>query len=245
MNSHSGSLPNILFEDSRIIAFDKPSGLLVAPDRWDKDRPNLMALIHERYSPDCFNAHRLDAGTSGVLLCARDKAALKELAAQFETRSIRKRYLALVRGAPVRDESVIDAPLAEDPARPGAMLVAGGGKAAVTRVAVIERFRGWSLVEAWPQTGRTHQVRAHLAHVGCPIVCDPLYGNVAPLFLSRLKPGYRQTKRVETPLMGRLALHAERIEFINPTDGMERAVLSPMPRDFEIALKYLRRFAPA
>lgn len=239
------TFPDILFEDSRVIAFDKPSGLLVAPDRWDKDRPNIMALIHERYSPGWFNAHRLDAATSGVLLCAKDRAALAELARQFETRSIRKRYLALVRGAPANDEAVIDAPMAEDPARPGAMLVTGGGKAAVTRIAVVARFRGWSLIEAWPQTGRTHQVRAHLAHAGCPIVSDPLYGNSGPLFLSRLKPGYRQTKRVEPPLMERLALHAERIEFINPADGMERVIISPMPRDFVISLKYLGRFAPA
>ena len=243
MNFDSASLPNILFEDSRIVAFDKPSGLLVAPDRWDKDRPNLMAMIHERYSPDCFNAHRLDASTSGVLLCAKDRPTLKVLTRQFETHAIRKRYLAIVLGTTSQDEAVIEAALAEDSTRPGAMLVAEGGKAAVTRIAVVERFRGWSLVEARPETGRTHQVRVHLAYFGCPIVCDPLYGNSGPLFLSRLKPGYRQTKRVEPPLMGRLALHAERLEFVDPADGAERTICSPMPEDFEIALKYLRKFA--
>lgn len=245
MTSNPDLLPNILFEDNRIVAFDKPSGLLVAPDRWDKERPNLISMVHARYSNECFNAHRLDAATSGVFLCAKDRPALKELARQFEKHEVRKRYIALVLGTTSRDESVIEAPIAEDPNRPGAMLVAETGKAAVTRIVVMERFRGWTLIEAWPKTGRTHQVRVHMAYFGCPIVCDPLYGNSGPLFLSRIKPGYRQTKRVEPPLMGRLALHAERLEFINPTNGIERAICSPLPGDFEIALKYLRKFAPA
>jgi 23S rRNA-/tRNA-specific pseudouridylate synthase len=107
-------VPPVLFEDEMMIAFDKPAGLLVAPDRWDKTLPNLMGLLHKRFSPDCFNVHRLDRDTSGVLLCARRKSDLVALCRLFESRRVQKEYLAIVRGAPPAPSGAVDLALAPD-----------------------------------------------------------------------------------------------------------------------------------
>jgi 23S rRNA pseudouridine1911/1915/1917 synthase len=237
-------LPPVLFEDDSLIAFDKPSGLLVAPDRWDKDRENLMDSIHKKFSPDCFNAHRLDRDTSGILLCAKNKTVLKPLCSLFESHAMTKEYIAIVFGAPTGDQGVIDLALDDDPRQPGRMKVDRHGKTANTEFEVIQRWRGYAQVRLRPLTGRTHQLRVHMAAVGCPILSDVMYGNGRSLYLSRIKPGYKfKANEDERPLIRRLALHAAVLRFRHPVTESDVEITAPLPHEFTVGIKYLDRFA--
>ena len=275
-------LPPILFEDDTLIAFDKPSGMLVAPDRWDKTRENLMALVHDhpRYGHGVANVHRLDADTSGLLLCAKTKPALDYLTGQFQSKTVAKKYHAFAvvlpaeRAmkviAPIRDSTgalpetfTVEVALGEDERQPGRMRVfkGRGGKECVTEFRTLEKFRGplgsssrrgtdagaagasFAFVECHPLTGRTHQLRVHLAAAGAPILNDPFYGNPdVTLRLSDLKRGYKGREE-EKPLIGRLALHATELTVKHPTTRESVTLQAPLPHEFEVALKYLRKFA--
>lgn len=237
-------LPPVVFEDDAIVAFNKPSGLLVAPDRWDKSLSNLMGMVHEQRDPGWFNAHRLDKDTSGLVLCAKTKPALDHLCRQFEQHRVRKEYLALARGVPKDDRGLISAPIVDDPQRPGRMMTAKRGKPAETAYEAVERFRGLTLFSLAPRTGRTHQLRVHLVSIGCPIVGDPFYGDGRGFCLSEIKKGYKHKGRgqAERPLISRLALHACRLAIEHPSTGLPLVIEAPLPKDMEIALKYLRKF---
>lgn len=239
------SLPPVIFEDEALIAFDKPSGLLIAPDRWDKSRVNLMGLVHERMGHGVANVHRIDADTSGLVLCAKTKPALDFLSGQFQSKTVEKTYHALVVGAPPLDAYAVDFVLKEDEGAPGRMcVVKKHGKASVTEFKVLERFGAFSHLECRPLTGRTHQIRIHLSASGTPILNDPFYGNDTVLLLSGLKRGYKG-RADERPLIARLALHAGGLTFTHPLSRERMTLTAPLPHDFEVALKYLRKFSPA
>jgi len=241
------ALPPVIYEDDVLLVFDKPSGLLVAPDRWDKARPNLMAQVHARLGGGVANVHRLDADTSGVLLCAKTKAALDFLSGQFQAKSAEKLYHALAVGTTAAGEELTVAlPLEADEAHPGLMRVARKkhGKPCATVFTVRERFRGFSWLECRPQTGRTHQIRVHLAATGLPILGDPFYGDGTQLLLSNLKRGYKHRAQ-ERPLISRLALHASELVVSHPVTRERLSLCAPLPHEFIVALKYLRRFAAA
>ena len=245
----------VLAQDDDILVLSKPAGLLIAPDRWDKTRENLMGLLHagvelqrpwavKRGIRYVANVHRLDAGTSGIILLARNKPALVAMARQFHDRNPKKTYLALIEGALPEPEMEVTFPLAPSLVRPGLSVVdRGRGKKAVTRFQTVEKFRKYSLVRAEPLTGRLHQIRIHLQEIGCPLVADADYGTGQPLLLSQLKRDYRMKPEGEKPLMARPALHAERLEFIHPPSGQPITIEAPWPQDFTVAVKYLRKFA--
>ena len=237
------ALPPVIFEDDVLLVFDKPSGLLVAPDRWDKTRLNLMAVVHAKLGDGIANVHRLDADTSGVLLCAKTKPALDFLSGQFQAKSVRKTYHALVVGAAASEEFTVTLALQPDDNRPGLMRVAKKkGKPSTTIFTVRERFCGFSWLECRPQTGRTHQIRVHLAAMSLPILGDRFYGDDTQLLLSDLKRGYKGRPQ-ERPLLNRLALHASELVVAHPVTRDPVVLRAPLPHEFAVALKYLRRFA--
>ncbi|HAB17626.1 MAG TPA: RluA family pseudouridine synthase [Verrucomicrobiota bacterium] len=244
----------VLFEDTHLLVLDKPARLLTSPDRYDPARPNLMRLLHEGIATSkpwaadrgltyLSNAHRLDFETTGVLLLAKQRPALVTLANQFGSEVPRKVYVALVQGNPSQDQFTVDQPLAPDRFKPGVIRISRSGKKSVTDFTVRERFRGAALVEARPRTGRTHQIRVHLAEAGHPVLADRVYGG-GQLRLSSLKRNYRLNRDdFERPLISTLALHAWQLELPHPETGEQIRFEAPWPKDFTVALKYLRRYA--
>ena len=237
------SLPPLIFEDEAILAYDKPSGLLIAPDRRDKSSPNLMELVLAAHGAGVANVHRIDAEASGIVLFAKTKPALDFLSGQFQSKTVEKAHLALTSGLPEQDTFTVELVLKEDEAAPGRMcVVKKHGKTAVTEFRVLERFAGrYALVECKPQTGRPHQIRVHLAASGTPVLQDPFYGNGTDLLLSDLKRGYKG-RADEQPLMRRLALHAASLTLTHPVNRERVTLSAPLPDDFAVALKYLRKF---
>jgi len=255
--SHQRFALSILYEDDELLAIDKPAGLLVIPDRWDPSKPTVVKLARDylqaravasgevlREAPRLWVVHRLDRDTSGVLVLAKSDRAHAALSRQFERTQVQKTYLALVNGQGIRAEGVIRLPIGAHPHRPGMMAIRRRqGKSAITRYAVLERFRGYTLLAVQPQTGRSHQIRVHVQAIGYPLAIDPLYGSGEPLLLSALKPSYRpKIGADERPLMARLTLHAQALELIHPVHGGTFKWVAPLPKDFAAVLRNLRRY---
>jgi RluA family pseudouridine synthase len=187
-----GTRISILFEDRSVLAMDKPAGWMLAPDSWENTGRNLQLALASslRAGPHWARArhltylrfvHRLDAETSGVLLLARNAGALQAYSRLFATRRVEKRYLAVVQGTPRASEWTCRLPIGSDPGRLGRMKIdRRDGKEAETRFQVLHAGSGSVLLQVHPITGRTHQIRLHLAASGHPVVGDPLYGPVAP-----------------------------------------------------------------
>lgn len=257
----------ILYEDDDVLVVDKPADLAVEPERWARDRASLsgalLALVTRRsiegeagaevpYRPRL--VHRIDKDTTGLVIVAKNLESERRLRRAFDEGRVEKRYLALVEGEhPAADgaEETIDLPLGPDPRKSGRQVVdRREGKPARTRVSVEERFRGYTLLACRPVTGRTHQIRVHLAAAGFPLAVDSVYGRRDGLLLSELKAGYRpKPGRIERPLIGRLTLHASEVSFPSSSggegEGEKRVrVGSPLPSDFERVLKQLRKVRP-
>ena len=244
-----------LYEDEHLLALNKPPCLLTSPDRYDPERPNLMRLLHQGITDQkpwakqrnlsyLMNAHGLDFETSGVILLAKSKPVLVSLANLFGAEKPAKTYVALVRGTPAETTWEVDLPLAMHPVQVGRMRVdRKGGKKSKTRFALLEKFPGYSLLRCQPQTGRTHQIRVHLQSCALPICGDTVYGG-RPLWLSSLTSDYPlKPGRTERPLIATVALHAEALELVHPVTGAQLRITAPWPKDFEVAVKYLRRHA--
>jgi 23S rRNA pseudouridine1911/1915/1917 synthase len=251
---------DILYEDEDLLVINKTAGLLVIPDRWDPNKPTVIKLAREYlatgipaapgaapHETRIWVVHRLDRDTSGVLVLAKTALAHAALSQQFAHGKARKSYLALVSGDAKRPEGLsgtVRLPIGPHPNKPGAMAIRRGqGKPAVTRYAVLERFRGFTLLEVRPESGRTHQIRLHLQAIGHPLVIDPLYGANEAILLSALKPSYRpKAGQDERPLMTRLTLHAQALELTHPTHGGRHLWEAPLPKDFTAVLRNVRRY---
>ena len=248
---------NILYEDDDLLVIDKPTGLLVIPDRWDASKPTVVKLARAYLQaradaegtlaaepPRVWVVHRLDRDTSGVLILAKSNRAHAALSRQFELGKVQKTYLALVNGQGLRDAGVIRLPIGPHAHRPGMMAVRRRhGKSALTRYSVLERFRGYTLLDVRPHTGRSHQIRVHLQAICYPLAIDALYGSGESLLLSALKPSYRpKAGAAEHPLMARLTLHAQALKLTHPTHGGTCTWVAPLPKDFAAVLRNLRRY---
>lgn len=245
-----------MFEDEHLLALGKPAGLLTSTDRYAIERPTLMKLLHhdiQRGTPWAkkragltylMNAHRLDSETTGVIILAKTKPVLVALANQFGAEKPLKTYAALVRGSMHQDTFEVEAKIAPHPIKLGVMRIdERTGKHARTEFTVRERFKGYSLLECRPLTGRTHQIRVHLQHLGLPILGDNIYGG-SQLLLSSLKRDFHlKPKKVERPLISTLALHAEKLVLPHPVTENEISIEAPWPKDLKVAVKYLRLHA--
>lgn len=218
----------VLLADEHLAAVDKPPGRIVVPGRGVAER-TVRQEAEEVLGP-LWVVHRLDRGTSGVLVLARSAGAHRRLCALFERHEVSKRYLALVRGQ-VAGEFRIDVPVG--PGRKGRMRAGegvAGGRASTTFVRAVVSFGDRAtLVEAFPASGRTHQVRVHLAHAGHPLVVDPDYGDPPPWHV----PGGIER-------LDRTPLHASSLEFLHPVSGLPVRIEAPLPPDMSAVLAELR-----
>ena len=239
---------DFLLVDDTMAAVNKPAGMVVHPAKgnWKGTLAGALRWHLERGGAGLSTAggptrpgivHRLDRDTSGVIVVARTEEAHHRLAKQFERRSVEKTYLAVTQGQPSLDRDEISVPIGIHPYQRERMAVRrdhATSREAVTRYEVVERFRGAALVRVTPKTGRTHQIRVHLAHIGCPVLCDVLYSGRSviepPLFGLSAGP----------PLIARQALHAANLAIDHPASGERLTLAAPLPSDMERLLAALR-----
>ncbi len=217
----------VLFEDQYILCINKPAGLLSIRDGYDPSLPYVTSLLEPRYGR-LWVVHRLDKGTSGLFLLARTKESHASLNTAFEHRQVHKTYHAIVVGRPPWEEFIADAPLKIDGDRNHRTVVDRlNGKPAQTKFRVLKRFGDYSLIEASPLTGYTHQIRAHLLHSGFPILADPLY-----------TPHLEKSgvKAIPDLPIQRLALHAFALDFRHPVSSLDLHLVAEYPEDFQNAL---------
>ncbi len=221
----------IVYEDEDILVIDKPAGLTVhpAPGHPSHTLVNAvlahcpgLAMSNELLRPGI--VHRLDKGTSGLIVVAKNDFAREYLAAQFKSRTVTKGYLVLVKGRLSPERGIIEAPIGRDPHSRRRMAVVEAGKEATTQYQVRKYLDNYTLVEVTPLTGRTHQIRVHLSAIGCPVVGDPVYG-------------------IKSAYINRQFVHAHRLGFHLPSTKQYQEFSSPLPMDLEQALEYLVRNA--
>jgi 23S rRNA pseudouridine1911/1915/1917 synthase len=253
---HDVTLPediplDVLYEDEWLALVNKPSNMVVHPARgnWTGTLANALAF---RFRETLSSAggplrpgivHRLDRDTSGVILIAKDDLTLRDLSMQFEKRSVFKEYIALAIGELNRDSDYVEARIKHHPRIREQMLATTDlndpdAKDAVSYYEVLERFRGYTLVKVQPKTGRTHQIRVHLAYIGNPVVADRLYSGRGQLTLGDLRPG--PPPDPDPILIERQALHAHRLRFQHPRTQAWIEAIAPLPTDIRQSLEALR-----
>ncbi|WP_152051490.1 RluA family pseudouridine synthase [Tautonia marina] len=237
-----------IYEDDTMAVVDKAPNMVVHPAKGNWSGTLVNALQHHLDQLSSVSGelrpgivHRLDRDTSGLILIAKADRSHTHLAKQFEDRTIRKQYLAIVSGSPERDSDYIDKLIGHHPTHREKMAIRrpeDGGKVARTFYKVLERFRGYALILCEPKTGRTHQIRVHLTHIGCPIVADKLYSGRDKLTMGDLiGPEAPDADRV---LIARQALHAHRLSLIHPKTDEPMELVSPVPEDMQTVLQALR-----
>ncbi|MGH9750467.1 MAG: RluA family pseudouridine synthase [Candidatus Polarisedimenticolia bacterium] len=231
---------DIIFQDSDLLVVNKPAGMVVHPGAGRRGGTLANALLH--LVPDLAGiggvlrpgiVHRLDRDTSGVMVAAKNDAAQRDLSAQFKARTVRKTYEALVWGRPRRAEGLVDLPIGRHPTARVRMAVRPGGRIARTAYRTVRILGPLTFLEACPETGRTHQIRVHLSHIGHPIVGDPLYGGARP------RPLPDAGARSALEAYDGLALHARRLEFRHPRTLEPCAFEAPRPAPFAALLAAL------
>ncbi len=238
MSKHTNR-PETIFENENFIAINKPSGLLSIPDR-KQSGISLKDMLIQQYG-EIFTVHRLDKETSGVIVFAKDEQTHKQLSELFEGRDVEKYYVGLVHGKMINEQGSVDAPVMEHPLKKGKMITNKKGKPSLTDYEVLENFRLFSWVKFRLHTGRTHQIRVHMQHIGHSIVCDELYGSDEPVYLSSLKRNYHLSKKEESerPILSRLALHSLQLKF--DLNGGHYEFESEIPKDLKAMLQQLRK----
>lgn len=231
-----------IYSDEDIIVLNKRSGILIAADRYNPDAPRLDLLAQEEFGK-LYAVHRIDKDTSGIIIYARNLQAQRNLSMQFENRQVNKTYHALVYGHPLWEDLHVDLKLKPDgDNRHRTVVDKKFGKPSITDFHNFGSCGPYSWIEAKPKTGRTHQIRVHLAANGLSIVCDPLYsGNQKPLRLSEIKKKWNGDEDEERPLLSRLALHAYKIEISHPKSGEKMIFTASYPKDMEASRKQIAK----
>ncbi|QEC67306.1 RluA family pseudouridine synthase [Panacibacter ginsenosidivorans] len=231
--------PIIIFENEYFVAINKPGGLLSVPDRMQSE-PSLKDMLLAQYG-NIYTVHRLDKGTSGVIVFAKDEVTHKQLSQLFESREVEKYYVGLVHGQMMNESGSVDAPMMEHPGKNGKMVTNQKGKPALTDYEVLESFKLFSWLKFRIHTGRTHQIRVHMQHIGHSIVCDELYGSADPILLSALKRKFHLSTKDESerPLLSRLALHSSLLKFT--LNGNHYEFEAELPKDLKAVLQQLRK----
>jgi 23S rRNA pseudouridine1911/1915/1917 synthase len=244
---------DVLFEDEYLAVVNKPHDMVVHPAKghWSGTLANAiqfrfqqLSQLNGNYRPGI--VHRLDRDTSGVIIIAKEESAHRNLSYQFETRKVFKEYVAITNGVMDRDSDYIEGRIIRHPHERVKMTVTDEedeGKEACSYYEVIERFRGFCFCRINPRTGRTHQIRVHLASIGCPVLADKVYGGRDCLKLSDLVQDL--APEADEVLMPRQALHAHRLRFNHPKRPHLVEVEAPLPPEFRITLAALRRYRPA
>lgn len=215
----------IIFEDKDIFVINKPSGVSAHPSPGDKD-PVITEIFKDRLShlkgdrPGI--VHRLDKGTSGVMVMAKEEESLEIIQKQFKNRNIQKEYVALIKGGIKPQSGIIDIPIERNPAQREKMSISKNGKEAVTEYETLDTYKGYTLLRLSPKTGRTHQLRVHLAALGYPIVGDRKYG----------------TSKDD---INRIFLHARKLTFRHPKTEKLQNFIAPLPKELEDFLRNLPR----
>jgi 23S rRNA pseudouridine1911/1915/1917 synthase len=246
---------DVLYQDEFLAVINKPADMVVHPAKgnWSGTLVNALQFLfrdHLSRENGGYRAgivHRLDKDTSGVILIAKDDQTHRECATQFETRKVFKEYVALTAGELDRDTDYIEARIKHHPHDREKMAVTldpadPDAKDALSYYEVLERFRGHTLVRVQPRTGRTHQIRVHLGHVGCPVLADRLYSGRDRFLLSDLVPGLPRDR--DEVLIGRQALHAFRLRFRHPRTAEWIEVEAPLAPDIRRTLEAIRAHRP-
>ena len=237
---------DILFEDEAIAVVNKPAGMIVHPARghWDGTLASALAYHFDKLSQTGGPTrpgivHRLDRDTSGVIIIAKHDQAHEALANQFKSRTVKKEYVAIVAGVPDRDSDIIEAPIGNHPTQREKKAIRAGhlsSREATTFYKVEERFNRFAMICAQPLTGRTHQIRLHLAHLGYPVLCARLYGSRSVLTARQINPDSEN----DPVLLERQALHAHRLTVTHPITHERVDFQAPIPEDLTNALQLLR-----
>jgi 23S rRNA pseudouridine1911/1915/1917 synthase len=238
----------ILYQDDWIAAVNKPPGMVVHPARGHWSGTLAGAIQYHLGQLSSLGGptrpgivHRLDRDTSGVILVARNDRAHARLSEQFQSRTIAKEYFALVAGQPRLDRDLIDRPIGMHPQHREKMAIRRDdpdSRAAQSFYEVQERFDGFAALMILPKTGRTHQIRVHLSHIGCPVLCDRQYGGRAEITRGEIRRDPADT----LVLLDRQALHARRVRFRHPESGAEMEIEAPLPADMQTVLEELRAY---
>jgi 23S rRNA pseudouridine1911/1915/1917 synthase len=246
----------VVYEDDDLTVVNKPPGMVTHPGRgnWRGTLVNALQFRFDRLSTLAGEhrpgiVHRLDRDTTGLLVVVKDTLIHSKLARQFEKRTVQKEYLAIVHGVPERDRDYIERAIGFHPTAREKMAIRApedGGKDAVTFYEVVERFQDFALVRCKPLTGRTHQIRIHLTHIGHPILADKLYSGRDAIRLGDVVGASgRQAldpDQAALTLLDRQALHAHRLRFQHPRSGAELDLIAPLPADMKRTLEALRTY---
>jgi len=252
---------DVLYEDDDLAVVNKPADMVVHPSRghWAGTLVGALAFHFQgRLSTNRGPArpgivHRLDRDTSGAIIVAKNDVAHANLASLFEEKRIQKEYFAITLGCINGDREIVDQPIGRHPKFRVKMAINPDdpeAKPAQTYFEVIERFRGFATFRCLPKTGRTHQIRVHLAHLGCPILCDKLYGGRSEITRDEIAGVVNRSPRNKTcaetpeptPILARQALHARKITFEHPTTHKTLVIEAPLPKDLQETLEALREF---
>jgi 23S rRNA pseudouridine955/2504/2580 synthase/23S rRNA pseudouridine1911/1915/1917 synthase len=239
----------ILYQDENIIAVSKPSGLPVLPihnpnyssasNAAHLEQENLYGILKNQFR-SIFPLHSIDKDASGIILCAKKKEIQEFLSGEFRNLKVERRFLVLLSGFLEEDEGEIKAPISISKR---AFKLGKTGRTALTKYKTIERFKSFTLAEAFPVTHNPFQIRMHFWSISHPLAVDGKYSTAEPIFLSSFKKNYKQKSgAVEKPLISRLTLHLQSLTLQISKDGGKKEFACPLPKDFEITLKHLRKY---